>query len=295
MTATICLPKHYICNLYSTGFVPGPSNCVLQFSSERRARLAIGGTFFRSIGFGANQDNITVQCDWLDGGSIVTTNIAVMQYARLTVTDGLLTNTYTAAQTVDNIVAVDDVSLIKTITIQGDHVAAFPSGATFTVIQSTGNDGVYTVHAGGATLSGGDTEIPITALTLPSPIADGYVDITNAISSLRAQCSTNVFVTMPATDGIQPWSPSSDSTFIGHFVTTALGGGAPPAPSPSIRTGPLFTILYFTSTEDGGGNSVATNLIKYWNSQCWTNFTPTGDCYDPNNLPPGFCSLPVIC
>lgn len=408
MTATVCVPKFYSCHLidpitwpYSTGFVPGPTNCVLQFTAERRARLVAGGAFFRSVGFGAGEDVITVACDWLDGGSLVTTNINLMQFARLTVTDGLITNVFTAPQVVDNIIGVDDISLVKTFTISGNHIAQFPGGAIFTVVLSSHNNGAYTVHTSGATLVGGDTQIPVTALTL-DPTVDGFISTTNAIPTLRAQCPANgfqvvnvggaktggsatglannatvytatvsingatpillsitgstaqtytallglinaalsinanaalvggniqitsnlsgygstilitdtnlfstltgfiainavvdgSFVIMPTIDGIQPWSPGSEVGYIGNFATTSLVGGGPPAPSPAIRTGPIFTVLFFTATEDGGGNSIPVNLVKYWNGTCWAPFSIGGDCYDPIFNP---CSSPYIC
>lgn len=236
---TVCLPKFYVCNTYSTGFVPGPTPCFLQDTAERRGRLSLGGTFFRSIGFGIIQNNITITCDWLgstppspsctqvDNTLTPTTNQSLVTQVKLTVSNGITTEIYYACQSYDGLL----------------------------------------------------------------------MQWTSAIPSLRTQVNaSSTLINMPSTDGISGYNAAVSEipplSHIDYFSVTNLGGAGPPGPSPSMRTGPVFTLLHFASTEDGGGNAVGENIVKFWDSQNWSNLSGY-TCYDPNNLPPNCCINPL--
>jgi hypothetical protein len=58
--------------------------------------------------------------------------------------------------------------------VAGDVTSSFPAGFRFTVVGSTGNNGIYTVKNGGSTFSGGNTTIPVNEAVV-SAVADGSV------------------------------------------------------------------------------------------------------------------------
>lgn len=58
--------------------------------------------------------------------------------------------------------------------VAGDVTSQFNAGFRFTVVGSTGNDGVYTVKNGGSSFSAGNTTIPVKE-NVPSAVADGSV------------------------------------------------------------------------------------------------------------------------
>ena len=58
--------------------------------------------------------------------------------------------------------------------IFGDFTAIFTAGTIFTVQNSTGNDGSFTVDVGGSTFNGIETVIPVTA-AIPDPTIDGEI------------------------------------------------------------------------------------------------------------------------
>jgi hypothetical protein len=58
--------------------------------------------------------------------------------------------------------------------IPGDVTSGFTAGFRFTVVGSTGNNGIYTVKNGGSTFSAGNTTIPVNEAVV-SAVADGSV------------------------------------------------------------------------------------------------------------------------
>ncbi|GAB5387080.1 MAG: hypothetical protein Alpg2KO_00480 [Alphaproteobacteria bacterium] len=58
--------------------------------------------------------------------------------------------------------------------VAGDLAAKFAEGRTFTVTDSTGNDGTYTVASGGAVHAGGTTTIPVDE-AVPDSTGDGTI------------------------------------------------------------------------------------------------------------------------
>jgi hypothetical protein len=58
--------------------------------------------------------------------------------------------------------------------VAGDVASQFNAGFRFTVVGSTGNNGVYTVKNGGSSFSAGNTTIPVKE-NVPSGVADGSV------------------------------------------------------------------------------------------------------------------------
>lgn len=130
----------------------------------------------------------------------------------------------------------------------------------------------------------------------PTVFTDMWVVTTSAIPSFRSQINgTSTLITMPSIDGIQPWdSGVDDADSMSVFAVTNMTGGSPVAPSSAIRTGPIYSILHFTGTEDINGNPVTSTFIKYWgyggtSILGWYLFNPETECYDPANIPPGFC------
>ncbi len=127
----------------------------------------------------------------------------------------------------------------------------------------------------------------------------------SGIPDLRNTVNNNSnYITMPTIDVQQPWDSSTDDQdHLGHFDTTSLTGGVagpsdPSSVSPPIRTGPYYDLILISSSEVpngpipdklNNGSMVDVNRIYYWNGACWLDFSL--DCYDPENLPPGFdCS-----
>ena len=130
----------------------------------------------------------------------------------------------------------------------------------------------------------------------PTVFTDTWVITTSAIPSFRSQINgTSTLITVPASDGIQPWNAGTDDAVtMSTFAYTNMAGGLPTAPSVTIRTGPIYSILQLTGTEDINGNSVTGTTIKYWgygggSVLGWNVFNPETECYNPNNIPPGFC------
>lgn len=58
--------------------------------------------------------------------------------------------------------------------VAGDVVIQFNAGFRFTVVNSTGNNGIYTVKNGGSTFSAGNTTIPVNEIVI-SAVADGSI------------------------------------------------------------------------------------------------------------------------
>jgi len=102
MAATICLPKHIICNTFVPDFTPGPTKCVLQTFDERKARLTSGGSLFRSLDIGADEDAITIEAVWLDPSGSVTLITSNVETVRLTISkSGASTEIFSASQVLD--------------------------------------------------------------------------------------------------------------------------------------------------------------------------------------------------
>jgi len=235
-----CLPKYIVCGTYTPDFTPGPQSCVLQATAERHARLVVGGTFFRSLLFGAGENSIQINCQQIGYN---------------------YTGTGTLAS--PHVGDVETVTLRMTIT----------KGEKLEYYDTTQRRQYQSVEGP------------------PLVFVNMWVWISNAISNFRSLINgVSMLVAMPSTDGIQPWNSGvNDQNHINTFGSTHFAHGSPPAPSAAIRTGPTYTILQIASTEDGNGNSVNTNIIKYWNSKNWIAFSPKKDCYDPNNISAGTC------
>jgi hypothetical protein len=82
----------------------------------------------------------------------------------------------------------------KTFTISGNHVSLLPDGATFTVDNSTGNDGSYTIVS--ATLNGTDTDIVVVEV-IPDATVDGDI-YRNLITSYNHTTDIVVSETIPS-------------------------------------------------------------------------------------------------
>jgi hypothetical protein len=80
-----------------------------------------------------------------------------------------------------NLVAITGADTVNDeFTIAGDYTAAFQTGTTFTVFESTLNDGPYTVIAPGATYGGGNTTIPVTLV--PDATVNGDIYFCRTLS-----------------------------------------------------------------------------------------------------------------
>ena len=100
--------------------------------------------------------------------------------------------------------------------------------------------------------------------------------------------------------------PSSDNGFINNqcaisaITSSLLSGGTPIAPvADNYRTGPAFTMLYITTSEnaDGTATGLGNYGTRYWNGACWKGYDPTTpDCTDPSlsiGSPP--TGSPLLC
>lgn len=101
---SVCVPKHIICGSYIPDFEPGTTSCNIQSFTERRSRLTIGGSHFRSIYAGSLGDSVTVSCVWQYsiGGSpetwVNTTDYTQVERVEVTISDGITTEVYHAYQ-----------------------------------------------------------------------------------------------------------------------------------------------------------------------------------------------------
>jgi len=99
---TICIPKHIICSTFVPDFTPSATKCVLQTFDERKARLASGNSFFRSLDVGADEDDIIILSQWLDASAAVTVVASDVATVRLTISkSGASTEIFSASQTFD--------------------------------------------------------------------------------------------------------------------------------------------------------------------------------------------------
>lgn len=85
------------------------------------------------------------------------------------------------------VAAVDTVG--ETFSIAGDHVGEFPTGRTFTVFGSTGNDGLWTVAS--AVYVGPNTVITVTG-NVTSGVADGSIVSTLEFRDYRPRSSADL-------------------------------------------------------------------------------------------------------
>jgi hypothetical protein len=91
------LPKHIICSTFTPIFTPASTISLLVFN-ETRGRLEDGNSFFRSIGIGDVQNDISVESEWLDSGSSVTSVSADVAFVRITIRSNGDTEIYVADQ-----------------------------------------------------------------------------------------------------------------------------------------------------------------------------------------------------
>lgn len=122
------------------------------------------------------------------------------------------------------------------------------------------------------------------ALAAPDPIC-----FESGISQLRATLATNLVVTMPTIDDIQPWDAITDDSecLLTSFGPTNLSGAAvlPDNISP-IRTGPAFTLYHVGSAEESATGLPLTvvNTLSEWDGTQWIAHPST--LYDPDSPPP---------
>lgn len=69
---------------------------------------------------------------------------------------------------------VNGIAGVGSFKIAGDQTQNFHAGYRFTVVGSTGNDGVYTVKNGGSSFAAGATTIPVNE-AVPDATVDGSV------------------------------------------------------------------------------------------------------------------------
>ena len=98
---SVCVPKNIVCGTYVPDFVPGNQPCILQSFNETRARLLGGGAFFRSVDVGAQNNIIRVSCIWQQLVGVIWVNTSsptLCGRIELTITNGIITETYHADQ-----------------------------------------------------------------------------------------------------------------------------------------------------------------------------------------------------
>lgn len=260
----ICVPKHIVCDWYTPNFTAGVISCELKIDTENVARLAAGGTFFRSIFAGTQANSIVVSSnwqvcaiggcgvgspanDWIDytgsGGSPMLDIVGV----KLTITDSITVETYYAAQN-------------------------------------------------GVLVTGGSPE------TTAFEWQTSAIDSLRSQVTTSSQLITMPTIDTQAPWNYGSPAPT-DSDHLVEFNSNLAGGNGPSSTVDyldAIRTGPALTMVYISFSDAGVSDGTMTELgeIRYWNGACWKEYNPTSpDCEDPVNVgsPEGsprlFCEL----
>ena len=100
----ICVPKNITCGWYTPTFTSGSTPCTLLSYDESRSRVALGGSFFRSIDVGTHTNDITISNIWQvdDGGwrayNSDTDTLEDVGRVELSITDGTIVELYHADQ-----------------------------------------------------------------------------------------------------------------------------------------------------------------------------------------------------
>lgn len=119
----------------------------------------------------------------------------------------------------------------QTFTIDGLWAAQFPAGRSFQVVESTGNDGSYTVAAG-VVESGGQTVVPVTG-AIASAVTDGRI------------VDRAVFSTVGGVDFVNPAAATAQEVDVA--LDSQLYGGA----GASFDIGAGARVIVWTTNPDG--------------------------------------------
>lgn len=161
------------------------------------------------------------------GGDFYFKNSEEIEIAGSTGNDG----TYTvdsATESLDDVMVFEediyDVDTTNNIfTLEGDHSGAFNDGDTFDVVNSTGNDGAYTVSTGGVNVTedGGTT---VTEITVDEDITDGTVD--GQIQITEEKTVTTISINEDITDGTTDGDVIYIVKYLGTEASQQNGGKA---------------------------------------------------------------------
>lgn len=243
-----CVPNHIACEWHEPDFVSGSEGCSLTTFNESKARLLIGGTFFRSIGIGSNQNNISVESVWQ-------------------VDDGGLRD-YNGATDLET----DVVEVLVTIRINGIVQAPSP----------------YHVPQVGVTVTGGSPEFNYTNWTtsaidglrtlLSSSIILNMPDIDLKVDGAGSPNTWNRFVD----------EGSHLTEFSASLSGGSGGPADGTQDFTDIRTGPIYNLVFIVesevNTDDGSVDDV--NELRFWNGNCWKPFDSNApECSLPTTIP----------
>jgi hypothetical protein len=121
----------------------------------------------------AGSPTLGVTVSLLDDNNMLFASDAIGSSSSITITDvDLFSNLSGASLSIVDVLA--GTTGVGYFEIFGDYTTYFTSGQTFTVANSVGNDGAYTVHASGSTYTAGKTRILVTT-TIADSVVSGQV------------------------------------------------------------------------------------------------------------------------
>lgn len=248
-----CTPKHIACGWYSPTngsppFVAGNESCILQSFSESRARLAAGGTFFRSVNFGSYANNIQISSTWqvLNAGSPVT-------YSDY---DVGIHDLFDVAR-VELIITRPD-GLLEIYHADQSYVGSplyWSTNAIPALRELIGSGVLLTCPDEGSPLCGSPLE--------GSPVCGSPLE-----GCVTSPLVTESIVSMPTGDV----GSITNDDHLSEFTNTNLTGGSYGNPTlTNIRTGPTLSMIFISGSENLiTGKTISGNFgVRYWNGACW--------------------------
>lgn len=253
---------------YRPTFTPSGVKCVAPFFHEHRSRLFEGEMFFRSKDQGPETNFLELEIDlsnlyvYFENVLVETFPVTINGEGSIADLRSLLTHLHQA------IVAVTP-GAGGTFSVVGDFTTRFFTGASFSVVGSTGNNGLYFVSS--SVFSGPNTDITVTG-TIPSAVVDGQIS------------TGSHYIEMPALNfDIFDDRADEDDTLldlddggVSEFARTYMrGGSGPPTDDTSlagIRTGPERSIIILATTEDSDGSPITPpwfRRVQQWTGSAW--------------------------
>lgn len=99
--------------------------------------------------------------------------------------------------------------------------------------------------------------------------------VVSGVPNLRLLIQSSELIDMP-NPGVDTNSPNTSNASLSEFDVTLSGGQSGPSNGDdilNIRTGPLFTLICITSTENENGSPITpVNKIRFWDGVFWQVF-----------------------
>ena len=265
---------------YRPTFTPGET-CVAPFFAEHRSRLFEGEMFFRSKDQGPETSWLELEIDL--------SNLYVYFYGVLVETfpvtfdEGSIASLRAQVTHFHQPIVAVTPGVGGIFFVTGDYTTRFFPGAPFSVIDSTGNDGPYTVTS--SIFMFGNTEITVTG-TIPNAVADGEIS-TGSHYIEMPPLNFDVYDNRAQEDDtLLDFTPGGVTTFARTHMRGGTGAPTDAVSLSGIRTGPERSIIILATTEDIEGNDVTppwNRRVQQWTGSMWATYS---------NLVPNACPFP---